>query len=58
MNLSLILGESPERNDLSSCGGYTCFTAHRIAKNQTLHYTANQVKQYRLKMANNLTLNY
>ncbi len=58
LNLCLIIGNSPQQNDFSSCGVYTCYSAHKIAKNQSLDYTVTQVKQYRLKMAQNLSLNY
>ena len=58
LNLLLQIGNSSIQNDGNSCGVYTCFTAHRIVKNESLVYTAVQATAYRQKMAQNLALNY
>jgi Ulp1 family protease len=57
LQLVLELGESSRQTDGSSCGVYTCFTAHRIAKYESLIYTPAEAENYRQKMAQNLSLN-
>ncbi len=55
-DFSVIFAEASQQQDLSSCGVYMCYTAHRIAKNEPVMFSAEQALNYRLKMASNLTL--